>query len=85
MREVLAVFALFATVAAAFYDFGARSCPQAGSSELASIDLVLGLLWRFVPLVAVVGLLVYIGGLLWLDYVRRSWAAHPDTMRGPLP
>lgn len=65
------------------FDLGARSCVQ--PSALTELDMMLGLLWRLLPLIAACGLLMYVGGLLWLDYVRRSWAAHHETMRDPLP
>lgn len=65
------------------YETGAQACAQAGA--LSSIDQALGVIWRLIPLFTVIGLLLYIGGLCWLDYVRRSWAAHRGDERGPDP
>lgn len=65
------------------YDAGAQVCAQAGA--LSSIDQALGVIWRLIPLFTVIGLLLYIGGLCYLDYVRRSWAAHRGDERGPYP
>lgn len=63
--------AVYGIIAWAFHLGRASAAPS-------GVDVALGVLWRLVPLAAVVGLLVYAGGLLWLDYCRRTWAARRD-------
>jgi hypothetical protein len=81
MKELAAVLgALILGVSYLGYEAGAAACIQAGG--VSEIDQALAVIWRLVPLVAVCGLVLYLGGLLWLDYVRRTWSNLPS---GNLP
>jgi hypothetical protein len=46
-------------------------------AALAPIDVAYGSLWRLVPLAAVVALLVWACGLLWVDLVN-TWAGRRE-------